>query len=268
MQILVHALLAAVVINLWPGVAPGSEGWTQKERTYTNTPVGTVVMNVVKPTLTVYLPDRSRATGTAIILAPGGACVALALSLEGETVARRLTQRGIAVFLLKYRIPEKKHEGLGDVDMDAACKYGSADAIRAVSVVRSRAAEWGVSPTRIGFLGFSAGGMVESAAVLQPDVSARPDFAAFIYGAPFGAVLPQIPANLPPVFIAWAQDDTQAGPRVAQFYAAMRAAGNKPEAHIFATGGHGFGGKTQGTTSDHWLDELFWWLGAKGYLKR
>lgn len=268
MHILANAVFAALVINLWPGVAPGSEGWTQKEHTYTNTPVGTVVMNVVTPTLTVYLPERSKTNGTAIVLAPGGSCVALAMSLEGTSVAQRLTQRGITVFLLKYRIPEKKQQGLGDVDMDAACKYGSADAIRAVSLVRSRAHEWNIAANRIGFLGFSAGGMVESAAVLQPDVAARPDFAAFVYGAPFGAALPPIPANLPPVFIAWAQDDTIAGTRVAQFYAAMHAAGNKPEAHVFASGGHGFGVKTQGTTSDRWIDEFFWWLGSKGYLER
>ena len=267
MQFLVHALFAALVINLWPGTAPGSEGWTQKERTYTNTPVGTVVMNVVNPTLTVYLPERSKANGTATIIAPGGSCVALTMSLEGENVARRLTQRGIAVFLLKYRIAEKKQQGVPDVDMDQACKYGSADAIRAVTLIRSRAHEWGIAPNRIGFLGFSAGGMVESAAVLQSDVTARPDFAGFIYGAPFGATLPPVPANLPPIFMAWAQDDTIAGPRVAAFYNAIRTAGNKPEAHIYASGGHGFGAKTQGTTSDHWIDDFLWWLGAKGYLK-
>ena len=87
-------------VNIWPGAAPGSEHWTQKERTIENTPVGTVVFNVVTPTLTAYLPERSKATGTCVIIAPGGAFVALAISLEGSDVARRLQERGIAAFVL------------------------------------------------------------------------------------------------------------------------------------------------------------------------
>ena len=88
------------VVNIWPGAAPGSEHWTQKERTIENTPVGTVVFNVVTPTLTAYLPERSKATGTGIIIAPGGAFVALAISLEANVVARWLQGQGIAEFVL------------------------------------------------------------------------------------------------------------------------------------------------------------------------
>src|SRR5205085_12471624 len=106
----------AQVVNIWPGVAPGSEHWTQKETTIENTPVGTVVMNVVTPTLTAYLPDRAKATGTGIIIAPGGAFVALAMSLEATDVAHWLQQRGIAAFVLKYRIVEKKGNGIPDMN--------------------------------------------------------------------------------------------------------------------------------------------------------
>lgn len=88
-------------VNLWPGKAPGSENWTQKETTAENTPIGTVVFNVVTPTLTAYLPDRAKATGTGVVIAPGGAFVALAIDLEGRQVARWLEQRGIAAFVLK-----------------------------------------------------------------------------------------------------------------------------------------------------------------------
>src|SRR4029079_7852839 len=112
-----QSVSAQSVIRVWPGVAPGSEHWTQKERVIENTPVGTVGFNVVTPTLTIYLPDRSKATGTAIIIAPGGAFVALATSLEGEDLARWLSARGIAAFLLKYRIVEKKQEGIPEMDM-------------------------------------------------------------------------------------------------------------------------------------------------------
>lgn len=259
---------SAQTLNLWPGVAPGSEHWTQKELTIPNTPVGTVVMNVVTPTITAFLPDRSKATGTGIIVAPGGACLALVIDHEANQVARWLQQKGIAAFVLKYRIPEKKGEGIPpDHNMDEACKYGIADGIQALKVVRQHAAEWGIAPDRVGFLGFSAGAMVTSGALLQPEDAARPNFAAMIYGGPFG-VMPNIPAKLPPVFLAWAQDDDTALAAIIKFYDALKSAGVKPEAHIYSAGGHGFGMKKQGTTSDHWIEEFYFWLESQGLTSR
>jgi acetyl esterase/lipase len=253
-------------VNVWSGAPPGTENWTQKEKVIENTPVGTVVLNVVTPTLTAYLPEKSKATGTGVIIAPGGYCVALAISQEGD-VARWLQSKGIAAFVLKYRIIEKKEEGAPkNINMDEACKFGIADGIQAIKVVRQRAAEWNVSPDRIGFMGFSAGGMVASGALLQPDVAARPNFVAPIYGAPFG-VMPTIPQNLPPIFMAWAQDDDLASPAISRFYDALKSAGHKPEVHIFNAGGHGFGVKKQGTTSDRWIDEFYFWLEAQGLTK-
>lgn len=255
-------------VNIWPGVAPGSESWTQKERVIENTPVGTVIFNVVTPTLTAYLPERSKATGTGVIIAPGGAFVALAISLESNDVARWLQERGIAAFVLKYRIIEKLGEGIpANLNMDEAGKYGIADGVQALKVVRQHAAEWGVSPDRIGFMGFSAGAMVTSGALLQQDAAARPNFAAMIYGGPFG-VMPTIPAKLPPMFLAWAQDDPVALAPVVKFYDALRSAGHKPEVHIFSNGGHGFGMRKQGTTSDHWIDAYYYWLEAQGFTRR
>ncbi len=253
-------------VDIWPGVAPGSEYWTQKERVAENTPVGTVVFNVVTPTLTVYLPERSRTTGTGVIIAPGGACVALAIDLEGRDVARWLQEKGIAAFVLKYRIAEKKQEGIPNMNMDESCKYGIADGIQAIKVAREHAAEWGISPDKVGFMGFSAGAMVASGALLQENAAARPAFAVFMYGGPFG-VMPAIPAKLPPILMAWAQDDTVALDPVVKFYEALKSAGHKPEAHIFSAGGHGFGMRKQGTSSDHWLDALYYWLEAQGFTK-
>jgi acetyl esterase/lipase len=256
------------VVNIWPGVAPGSENWTQKERTVDNTPIGAVVFNVVTPTLTAYLPERTKATGTGVIIAPGGAFVALAIDLEGNNVARWLQEKGIAVFVLKYRIMEKRQEGIpAGMNMDEAGKYGIADGIQALKVVRQRAAEWGLSPDRIGFMGFSAGAMVTSGALLQKDAVARPNFAAMIYGCPFG-VMPAIPAKLPSMFLVWAQDDTLALEPVIKFYEALTSAGHKPEVHIYSAGGHGFGLKKQGTSSDHWIDAFYYWLEAQGLARR
>jgi acetyl esterase/lipase len=245
----------AQTLNIWPGVAPGSETWTQKERVEKSTPIGTV-----------YLPERTKATGTGIIIAPGGAFVALAIDLEGRNVARWLQDKGIAAFVLKYRIIEKRQEGIPAMDMDEAGKYGIADGIQAVKVVRQHAAEWGISPDKVGFMGFSAGAMVTSGVLLQSDAAARPNFAAPIYGGPFG-VTPSIPAKLPPIFMAWAQDDNVALNAIVKFYDVLKSAGIKPEAHIFNSGGHGFGMLKQGTSSDHWIDEFYYWLETGGFTK-
>lgn len=251
----------AQVLNVWPGVAPGSEHWTQAEITLDTTPIGTVVINVSTPTLTAYLPDPTTATGTSVIIAPGGAFVALAIELEGHAAARWLQQRGIAAFVLKYRTVEKRQDGIPAMDMDTAGRYGIADGIQALAVVRGHAAEWGLSPNRVGFLGFSAGAMVASGALLQPDASARPAFAALIYGAPFG-VMPPIPAGLPPVFLVWAQDDPMARDFMVRFHDALVAAGSRPEVHIYGAGGHGFGMRQHGTSSDHWVEAFIAWLGG------
>lgn len=254
-------LLLLTIVPVWPGKPPGTEQWTQKERSIVVPQMGTVVFNVTTPTLTAYLPDKAHATGTGVIIAPGGACVALVMDYEGRNVATWLARHGVAAFVLKYRIIEKRGQGLPNINMDDACRYGIADGIQALKVVRAHAAQWGVARNRIGFLGFSAGGMIASEALINPDVGARPDFAALIYGAPF-ASMPPVPKALPPVFMAWAQDDTTGGYAMVRFYRALTSTGNNPEAHIYASGGHGFGTHVRGTTSDHWIDEFYWWLRA------
>ena len=181
-------------------------------------------------------------------------------------MARYLQQRGIAAFLLKYRTIEKNFEGVPQLDMDTAGRYGIADGIQAVKVVRAHAKEWHLDTARVGIIGFSAGGMVAAATALQEDSTARPSFAGIVYGAPFGK-MPTISANLPPLFMAWAQDDKVALEPIQRFHAALLAAGAKPEVHVYSAGGHGFGMKKQRTTSDHWVDEFYWWLGGIGVTK-
>jgi acetyl esterase/lipase len=266
------------VINLWPGVAPGSEQWKQPEANLGSGGMETTV-NVSTPTLTAYLPDPSIATGTAVIIAPGGGFIGLSINSEGHDVAKWLVARGLAAIALKYRtipIEGKDATQLGQsaraafmaqmsnhAQIDEDGKYGIADGIQAVKVVRAHAAEWGISPDRIVFTGFSAGGMITDFTAIQPDARARPNYAAPIYGAPISHV-PPIPQGLPPFFMAMAQDDTLAGTYIVAFYDALKTAGYKPEFHIFSHGGHGWGMRKQGTSSDHWIDEFYYWLEAQG----
>jgi|WetSurMetagenome_2_1015567.scaffolds.fasta_scaffold17467_2 acetyl esterase/lipase len=290
-------------IRIWPGAAPGSEDWSQPEGVMKGTDTDRVV-NVVTPTLTAYLPEKGKATGTGVIIAPGGGFSYLAIDKEGHRVASWLQEKGIAGFVLKYRVRQMTPEEIAAIQarrgggaaggrsspgqtaapggrtgapaqagaqaaggpgrsMDDVGRHGIADGMQALKLLQQRAGEFGLSPDRIGIVGFSAGAMVASGVLLQGESASRPAFAAPIYGGPFGAV-PSIPQNLPPVFLAWAQDDSTAGAACARFYTALTAAGSTPEVHIYRSGGHGFGMAKQGTTSDHWIDEFYYWLEAQG----
>lgn len=263
------------VVPIWPGVAPGSENSQQVEKT-SLFPNGkfSVVRNVVQPTLTVYLPDASKAIGTGVIVAPGGAFRFLTMDAEGHDVARWLAARGISAFVLKYRLVETPADdgAMWQEFMKAMSaarsapssltddsRLGIADGIQSIKVVREHAKQWRVAPNRLGFMGFSAGAIVTSGTLLEAPAGARPDFAAPIYGAPFSA-LPAIPAQLPPIFFAYASDDDLVAGKVQAFYQALRDAGHHPELHVYAKGGHGFGMNKQGTSSDYWIDDLYHWL--------
>ncbi|MBL8266355.1 MAG: alpha/beta hydrolase [Steroidobacter sp.] len=277
------AAAASQEISIWPGVAPGSEKAEQKEQVSVF-PGGkaNVIRNVTKPTVTVYLPDPAKSVGTGVIVAPGGAFRVLGIEAEGIDVAKWLNERGIAAFVLKYRLVETpsndtlmwtqftarmmatKITGTAGFVDDA--KFGIADGIQAVKVVRARAKEWNIGVDRIGFVGFSAGAMVASYSMLDPSEAARPNFVAPIYGAPLGEV-PKIPAKLPPVFLAYASDDSLVRDRIDAFYAALRKAGHHPELHVYAKGGHGFGMNKQGLSSDYWIEDLYHWMESLGYTR-
>jgi acetyl esterase/lipase len=263
------------VINLWPGVAPGSEQWKQLETTLGSGDMQRTV-NVTTPTLTAYLPDTATAIGTAVIIAPGGGFIFL--GSESYDVAKWLVARGIAAFVLKYRTVQIEGQNEAQLNQAGGARFGAqlrdhaligedgkyriTDGIQAIKIVRTHSVEWGVSPDRIVFMGFSAGGSIAEFASVQPDVSARPNYAAPIYGAPFP--VPPIPKEVPPFFMEMAQDDTLAGPQIVAFYDALKAAGYKPEFHIYTSGGHGWGMRKQGKASDHWIDDFYYWLEAQG----
>jgi acetyl esterase/lipase len=241
----------------------------------------TVVRNVTRPTLTVHLPEPALATGAAVIVCPGGAFHFLAIEHEGTDVARWLTARGVAAFILKYRLAQTAaadedflrqlqerfaERGRLDAAIAAVRPLTIADGRQAVRVVRQRAAEWGVAPTRIGIIGFSAGGTVAAGAAFADDPDSRPDFAAPIYPAPWE--LPPVPDGAPPLFLAVADDDPFAVSASVPLYLAWKGAGHSAELHIYARGGHGFGMRAQGLPSDSWIDRFGEWLRVLGMLER
>lgn len=276
-------------IAVWSGVAPSSETWTQKEITQQlggGNPPNLIIRNVVHPTLTAYLPDPAKATGAAVIVAPGGGFMMLSINSEGHDVAKWLAERGVAAFVLKYRLIEtppddaefiaKLTSFLANQPADTQDRanslaqralLGAADAMQALRVVRSHAAEWGYSADRVGLMGFSAGGFITAHVAMQPDVSARPNFAAPIYG---GTIDPKVgvPKDLPPFFVMVAADDPIVGDSTVDLFNQLRAAGHKPAFHHFASGGHGFGLNKQGKAVDSWIDAFYHWMNDQGFLKR
>ena len=267
-------------IRLWEGTAPGSEGATWREiATDSN------VRNVVVPTLTPYLPDPALANGTAVIVAPGGGFTYLAWDHEGTSVAEWLAQRGVAAFVLKYRVADT-----GETDEDYATAIAAlfarlipngearpvdlnglsdirplsyADGAQAVRVLRTRASEFRFDPSRLGFLGFSAGAFVATSVALHEDLGARPDFVAAIYG---GAPAGPVEETTPPFFGVVAADDILCFDTTLETFRAWQAAGRPAELHVYDQGGHGFGTTKIGLPAETWLDRLADWMNAHGYL--
>ena len=264
------------VIPLWPGGAPGSESWTQKETLSAMQNGLKVIRNVSQPTLTAYFPNPQIATGTAVIVCPGGAFHFLAYEHEGTQVADWLNSRGIAAFMLKYRLIPTS----GDFEAEVGRRLGNrdemaeqmrtvgplilADGQQTVRLVRQHAAAWGLRPDRIGIMGFSAGGAVTMEVTLDHDASSRPDFAAPIYAAHFRDI--PVPADAPPLFLVHASDDPLIPATIsAAIYGAWQTAGRSAELHIYDRGGHGFGMNKQGLPVDGWIERFGDWLGAQGF---
>lgn len=266
------------ILPLWPDlVAPAD---APAERYMTNlTQTGSsfgLVRNVTIPTLTVYLPDPALATGTAAVVCPGGAYHILAIDHEGYDVARWLVSRGIAAFVLKYRLiatpdDDAEHEAqlsakLAEPGVMRQLAFDHdplmrADVLEAIRTVRRRAAEWHINPQRIGVMGFSAGGHVTISAMLHYDAESRPNFAAPIYPVWFDAITP--PADAPPVFITLANDDEFGAlilNTVARVTDAWQQARLPIEIHAYSQGGHGFGMMRRNLPSDGWIDRFHEWL--------
>jgi acetyl esterase/lipase len=275
---------APVTLDVWPGPAPGDNGSIGEEKTKTkggDPKTITSVTNVTKPTITVYRPEPGKASGMAIVVCPGGGYNNLAWDHEGEQVGRWLKSIGVTGVILKYRVPRRS-----GTPKDQPPPQALMDAQRALSLVRSKASDWGVDPKRVGILGFSAGGHLAGWAATNPDkrayepvdavdkVDCRPDFAVLVY--PGGVVkrgtdqlAPEIrvSSQSPPMFFAHAGDDRVSAENSVQMYLALKRAGVPAELHIYATGGHGFGMRPSDKPCATWPKRCEEWLRSQGLLK-
>jgi acetyl esterase/lipase len=268
------------VIILYPGGAPGSEDWTWKEEVMqmVNTNIK-FVYNVASPTLTAFKAPADIATGTAVVVCPGGAFQFLSIESEGIQVAKWLNAKGITAFVLKYRLSHSKTSNPMQELMEKqpnTAKFNEEikpivamdieDGKAAISWVRKHAAEYGISPDKIGIMGFSAGGTVTTGVAFTYDKESRPDFAAPIYPYVGSFEQPPVPADAPPLFIAAATDDMYGFQNdCVKLYNDWIGAKKSAELHIYAKGNHGFGMDKKNLPVDTWIERFWEWLKMAGY---
>jgi acetyl esterase/lipase len=289
MLILPFAASAQTVIPLYTKIPNSINNGSVTEQNDTTSKRGKV-SHVTTPTLTAYLPERSNANGTAVIICPGGGYAYLVVNDEGKNAAIELAKKGIAAFVLKYRLPDDKimpNREIGPLQ----------DAQEAIKIVRDRSAEWHIDPAKVGIMGFSAGGHLASTlsthykkSVIDnsSNTNLRPDFSVLLYpvisfqdsilhkgskkaligeNASPGKVREysnelQVTPETPITFIVQAADDKVVPvANSINYFTALRKNNVKVEMHIYESGGHGFG-LHNATTKDYWLDRFFNWMTA------
>lgn len=279
---------AQQTIPLYNGPVPNSKAYTTEEWWEPQDDGDTIVHYISQPTLTIFLPDKSRANGTAVIICPGGGYWINSIVKEGFAVARKFNEWGVAAFVLKYRIPN-------DSSMMDKSIGPLQDAQRAIQLVRMHAGEWKVDPDKIGIMGFSAGGHLASTAAThfnhnyisnEKNINLRPDFAILIYPVisfqndiahtgsrdqligkdaskemtdSFSNEL-QVNDRTPPSFLVQATDDDVVPVMNSiVFYEALIKYKIPAEMHLYKSGGHGFG-MNNPTTNDQWMERCRNWM--------
>jgi acetyl esterase/lipase len=256
-------------ILLWPDGAPGSEGKTgnEKMRIYEGEQI---LSNIHHPSITIYLPAKEKANGAAVIVIPGGGHREIWITHEGYNIAKWLNEKGIAAFVLKYRLA-KDTNSTYTVDKDEL-----ADIQRAIRLVRNRAKEWNVDTARLGVMGFSAGGEVAALSAMRFDKgnsnadvidreSSRPAFQALIY--PGNSKKFEVVNNAPPVFLLAGYND-EIAKGIVEVYLKYKNANVPAELHIYSNAGHGFGLREKNTGAiTGWIDRFYDWLTDRGFVK-
>ena len=288
--------MAQKVLPLYSDSIPNAIASKDEEVEETKDDGVVIISKISKPTFAVYLPAKKRATGTAVIIFPGGGYWVNAYRHEGTDVAKKFAALGVTAFVVKYRIPN-------DATMISREIGPLQDAQQAIKMVRDQAATWGINPHRIGVMGFSAGGHLASTAGTHfsqayitnaSHTSLRPDFMILIY--PVISFLPgighagsaeqligkqpsrtkmeaysnnlQVTAQTPPTFLVHASDDDVVGPlNSTLFYEALLKNKVPAELHLYQTGGHGFGMYIKGS-QERWMERCGNWLEKNGWLKK
>lgn len=288
-----NGLMAQEVLPLYPGPVPGAKATpaTYQETTVMREGRGASITKVSIPTLSVYQPAKGKSNGTAVIVCPGGGYSGLAIGHEGYPVAEKFAAMGVTAFVLKYRLPS-------DEIMEDRSAGPLQDVEQAIYNVRKDAVKWGINPSKIGIMGFSAGGHLASSLTVhykdvkienKEGISLRPDFSILIYPvisftesehkgsaeklAGTDTALRQyfsndkhVDAETPPTFLIHANDDmTVPVQNSILFNQALVKAKVKAELHIYQAGGHGFGLKNK-TTAEDWFKTLENWMRGNQFL--
>ena len=274
-----YAVHAQEIVDLYPGIIPNSKK-TDKKETFNSG----MFRGVSKPTLEVYLPEREKATGTAIIIIPGGGYGVVVYQGEGISTAKQFAKNGIVAFVLKYRLPDDSilvNKTIGPLQ----------DAQQAIKLVRENASKWGIDVNKVGIIGFSAGGHLASTAAThfqnpvienKSNTNLRPDFQIVVYPVismqdslthldsrnnllgknPSKELIDEysnelrVTNNTPPAYITQAADDkTVDVDNSIIYFESLRHHNVAVEMHIYPKGGHGFIFR-----QPDWIDTLFLWM--------
>ncbi|PQO31168.1 xylanase [Blastopirellula marina] len=262
-----------VAVDLWPeGKVPGLAAGEKEEIVdEMDDRIGNRVTKVTKPKITVYKPDAEIDTGASVVICPGGGYHILAYDLEGVEVAQWLNKIGVTGIVLHYRVPRAKE---GEVYANPL-----SDAQRAIRVTRANAEAWKIDPSKVGILGFSAGGNLAAVASNAEDttydpiddadkLSARPDFTLLIYPAYLNKkdsdteLTPEtsVDENTPPAFLVHTSDDRISSTGSVAYYLGLKRLNIPAEMHVFTSGGHGYGLRPTEKPVTHWPDLATGWL--------
>ncbi|MFL5771857.1 MAG: alpha/beta hydrolase [Flavisolibacter sp.] len=277
---------AQEIVELYPGSIPNSKK-TEKKETFNSG----MFRGVTRPTLQVYLPEKTNASGTGIIIIPGGGYGVIVYEGEGIATAKQFAKNGIAAFVLKYRLPDDSimlNKTIGPLQ----------DAQQAIKFVRENAARWAVDQNKIGIIGFSAGGHLASTAATHfekpvienaGNTNLRPDFQVLVYPVismqdslanpdsrnnllgkkPSKELIDQysnelqVTNNAPPAYITHAADDKAVDvDNSISYFESLRHHNVEAEMHIYPKGGHGFIFR-----QPDWMEPLLLWMKKNGWMK-
>lgn len=254
---------AQQVIHLWSNGVPGFENRSKEPEEAKDY----YVKNIHNPSITMYAPPKGKSNGTAVLICPGGGHRLLVITAEGKEPAEYFNKLGVTAFVLKYRLAREPNSRY---QLD---KASGEDALRAMRLIRSRAKEWKIDTSKIGIMGFSAGGETVNLVAYGPDklpplsndaidqTNGRPNFSILVYPGPL--FIPEtIPANAPPAFIVAANDDSCCSAPVVSLLERYRKAKIPVETHLYNKGDHGFnmGMRSKLKSIQSWPQRLTEWL--------